>query len=213
MRASSVSNAWANSSCSSARSRGQRARSPSSMARLARPWALPRLGPARQPGRARSLQLVVGHHLVDQADAQRLVGPHLAAGQDQVLGPGRPHQPGRRWVPPPPGMTPSSTSGWPKRAFSGAMRRSHARASSQPPHRAKPDTAAMTHRGMAPATRRAHEGAAHLPGLVGATELASVGAGLEQAVAAGHDHGAGRNGSPARRRRPRSGAAPRSTGR
>ena len=61
------------------------------------------------------------------------------------------------------------------------------------PPRAKPDTAAMAHRGMA-APRRAHEGAAHTPGLVGAAELADVGAGGEQAVAAGHDHGAGRVG-------------------
>ena len=35
-----------------------------------------------------------GHDLVDQAHGQRLVGPHLAAGEDQVLGPGRADQPG-----------------------------------------------------------------------------------------------------------------------
>lgn len=49
----------------------------------------------------------------------------------------------RRCVPPAPGMTPRFTSGWPKRAFSPAMIRSQAMASSHPPPRAYPLTAAM----------------------------------------------------------------------
>ena len=51
---------------------------------------------------------------------------------------------GRRWVPPAPGMMPSLTSGWPKRALSAAMIRSQAIATSQPPPSAKPATAAIT---------------------------------------------------------------------
>ncbi|MOA19988.1 hypothetical protein D3C78_1404040 [compost metagenome] len=51
---------------------------------------------------------------------------------------------GRRWVPPAPGITPSLISGWPKRALSAAMMKSHIMASSQPPPSAKPDTAAIT---------------------------------------------------------------------
>ena len=49
----------------------------------------------------------------------------------------------RRWVPPAPGMTPSLISGWPNFALSAAMMKSHIMASSQPPPRAKPATAAM----------------------------------------------------------------------
>ena len=41
-------------------------------------------------------------------------------------------------------MTPRLTSGWPNLALALAMRKSQARASSQPPPRAKPLTAAIT---------------------------------------------------------------------
>ena len=50
----------------------------------------------------------------------------------------------RRCVPPAPGITPSSISGWPNLADSEAMIMSHAMASSFPPPRHHPDTAAMT---------------------------------------------------------------------
>ncbi|MCY1443991.1 hypothetical protein D9M71_604360 [compost metagenome] len=49
----------------------------------------------------------------------------------------------RRWVPPAPGSTPSFTSGRPKRALSAAMMKSHISASSKPPPRVWPATAAM----------------------------------------------------------------------
>ena len=49
-----------------------------------------------------------------------------------------------RWVPPAPGMMPSPVSGWPKRAVSEAMMRSQVIASSQPPPRHQPDTAATS---------------------------------------------------------------------
>ncbi|CAM5718970.1 hypothetical protein SALBM311S_05515 [Streptomyces alboniger] len=49
----------------------------------------------------------------------------------------------RRWVPPMPGITPSLISGWPKTADSPAITRSHIIASSQPPPRAGPLTAAI----------------------------------------------------------------------
>ena len=47
-------------------------------------------------------------------------------------------------MPPAPGMMPSLISGWPKRALSAAMMKSHIIASSQPPPSAKPLTAAIT---------------------------------------------------------------------
>jgi len=40
-------------------------------------------------------------------------------------------------------MVPMVISGWPKRALSAAMMKSHIMATSQPPPRAKPATAAM----------------------------------------------------------------------
>ena len=49
-----------------------------------------------------------------------------------------------RWVPPAPGMTPRLISGWPNWALSLAMIMSQAMASSQPPPRQKPETAAIT---------------------------------------------------------------------
>ncbi len=54
-----------------------------------------------------------------------------------------------RWVPPKPGGTPRPTSGCPSLARSLPMRMSQARASSHPPPRAKPFTAAITGRGKA----------------------------------------------------------------
>lgn len=48
-----------------------------------------------------------------------------------------------RWVPPMPGITPSLISGWPNTADSPATTRSHIIASSQPPPRAGPLTAAI----------------------------------------------------------------------
>ena len=48
----------------------------------------------------------------------------------------------RRCVPPAPGMMPRLISGWPNRADSDATIRSQAIASSQPPPRQKPETAA-----------------------------------------------------------------------
>ena len=47
-----------------------------------------------------------------------------------------------RCVPPAPGMIPRVVSGWPNCAVSEATIRSHDIASSQPPPRQKPDTAA-----------------------------------------------------------------------
>ena len=55
---------------------------------------------------------------------------------------------GRRCVPPQPGMIPIDTSGWPSFAAADAYRMSHASASSQPPPRAKPLTAAIVGLGI-----------------------------------------------------------------
>jgi hypothetical protein len=49
-----------------------------------------------------------------------------------------------RCVPPAPGRTPRLISGWPNFAVSDATTRSQSIASSQPPPRQKPDTAATT---------------------------------------------------------------------
>ena len=49
-----------------------------------------------------------------------------------------------RWVPPAPGISPSRTSGQPKRTVSSATIRSQASANSRPPPRARPCTAAIT---------------------------------------------------------------------
>ena len=54
-----------------------------------------------------------------------------------------------RWVPPAPGSTDRVVSGSPNRAFSDAIRMSHAIASSQPPPRANPLTAATVGFGKA----------------------------------------------------------------
>ena len=51
---------------------------------------------------------------------------------------------GKRWVPPAPGMMPILISGWPNLALSAAITKSHIMASSQPPPKAKPLTAAIT---------------------------------------------------------------------
>ena len=51
-------------------------------------------------------------------------------------------------MPPIPGRMPSDTSGKPKVAFSAAIRMSQARATSQPPPRAKPLTAAIVGTGL-----------------------------------------------------------------
>ena len=55
---------------------------------------------------------------------------------------------GSRCVPPAPGMMPSRISGWPSRALSPATRRSQHSASSQPPPRAYPVTAAIVGLGI-----------------------------------------------------------------
>ena len=66
------------------------------MARLARPWATTapggQLGRPRQGGVERR---ALGDDPVDQPDAQRLLGADLAAGEDQVLGPGRADEAGQ----------------------------------------------------------------------------------------------------------------------
>ena len=66
------------------------------MARLARPCAV--MAPAASAAarsRARSSTCLGGDDLVDEADGQRLVGPHLPAGEDQVLGSARADQAGQ----------------------------------------------------------------------------------------------------------------------
>ena len=65
----------------------------------------------------------------------------------------RPTSRGRRWVPPNPGMMPSCNSGSPNLDLGVQTRPLHARATSQPPPRATPRTAATV--GLSPFSRRA----------------------------------------------------------
>ena len=172
------------------------------MARLARPWAFVGAGGQRGGPREGAVEDGLGrHHLVDEPDGERLVGPHLAAGEDQVLGPAGPTRRASRCVPPPPGMMPSRISGWPSVAFSLAMRKSHASASSQPPPSAKPvigrdggagDGGDGVEGAEEQLTDQLGLGAGdHLVGRL-AAELGDVGAGREDPVAAGDHDGAGR---------------------
>ncbi len=62
-----------------------------------------------------------------------------------------------RWEPPMPGSTPSLISGWPNVAFSAAMITSHIMASSHPPPRAYPLTAAMVGVRTAPSLPQAEK--------------------------------------------------------
>ena len=113
----------------------------------------------------------------------------------------------RRCVPPPPGMMPSRISGWPSLAFSLAMRKSQARASSQPPPSAKPEIAAIVARGMAATALSAPQEGWPPSSAWPATssgpraELGDLGAGGEDPVAAG-DHDRARRVVVQRRRRP-----------
>ena len=95
-----------------------------------------------------------------------------------------------RCVPPPPGMIPSVISGWPNSAVSEATIRSQSSASSQPPPRAKPETAAISgvRQCGEPPPERAPPDVAAPPGRC-ARQRVDVGAGGEHLVGAG-DHDA-----------------------
>ena len=95
----------------------------------------------------------------------------------------------RRWVPPAPGMIPRLISGWPKVASSAATSMSQAMASSAPPPRAKPRTAAIV--GVATAATRSQPrkpGEAARLSAVCAGQLGDVGAGGEGARPGPGDH-------------------------
>ena len=89
-------------------------------------------------------QLVVGHDAVDEAELVGLLGADRRR-RSRFISSAlfSPTSRGRRCVPPKPGMIPSLISGWPKSADCAAMRTSHAIASSQPPPKARPLTAAI----------------------------------------------------------------------
>ena len=87
----------------------------------------------------------------DSAGTTLLTSPHRSASSAVIIRPvstismalAFPTARVRRCVPPAPGMTPIEISGCPNRADSEAMIMSHAIASSHPPPRANPPTAAM----------------------------------------------------------------------
>src|SRR5438128_266311 len=89
-------------------------------------------------------QLRGRNDLVHEADAVRLLRGDRCAGKNQLQRPALPTSRGRRCVPPPPGMIPNATSGWPNFACSAAILSVQAMAVSQPPPSAKPLTAAIT---------------------------------------------------------------------
>ena len=101
----------------------------------------------RQPPRPRQggvEQFVILDHAVDEPQLERLLGEDRIADRGSSPAPcSRPTSRGRRCVPPKPGMIPSLISGWPNSAERAAMRTSQAIASSQPPPKARPLTAAI----------------------------------------------------------------------
>jgi hypothetical protein len=88
-------------------------------------------------------QLVVGQHAVDEAELVGLLGADASPIRFISSALASPTSRGRRWVPPKPGMMPSLISGWPNSADCAASRTSQAMASSQPPPKAMPLTAAI----------------------------------------------------------------------
>ena len=82
------------------------------------------------------VELLAGHDLVDEADAQRLVGVHLPTGEDQLLGPARPDQAGQALGAAAAGDDAEQDLGLAELGPLDAIRKSQARASSQPPPRA-----------------------------------------------------------------------------
>ena len=85
------------------------------------------------------------------SSTRRVTSPSSKASSARIGSPTRfissalpgPTRRGRRWVPPKPGRMPSLISGWPNSAERAAMRMSQAIASSQPPPKARPLTAAI----------------------------------------------------------------------
>ena len=120
--------------------------------RRPRPW--PGRGPRRRRAASSAAQASAASSTSSGATT-RLTSPIASASSARTWRPVKmsslarddPIRRGRRWVPPPPGMTPSRTSGSPKRASSAQTRKSQASASSSPPPRAYPLTAAMVARG------------------------------------------------------------------
>ena len=92
---SSVRKTSTKSSCSSSRPSASARSRPPSIARLASACAASApLASSAASSSARSCRASGGDDLVGQPDPQRLLGLDLAAGEDHVLGPRRPDQPG-----------------------------------------------------------------------------------------------------------------------
>ena len=88
--ASSVPNTSTNASASMSLPRASEPSSPSSIARLARPIAATAPAASSRGPRDRGVLDLVGRdHAVDEPDRERLVGLHLPAAPDQLLGPRR----------------------------------------------------------------------------------------------------------------------------
>ncbi len=164
-------------------------------ARVDRPtWPGP--GPPGGPPPARLAQARAASSTSSGA-ATRLTSPMESASSARTWRPERisslarddPIRRGRRWVPPPPGITPRRISGRPSRASSAQTRKSQASASSSPPPRAKPLTAAMVARGSeASAPRARPKFAADRPWPHARLHLGDVRARREDAPAAPEHH-------------------------
>ncbi len=98
-------------------------------------------------------QLVILDQAVDEPELERFFGEDRVADEVHLKALFVPTRRGRRCVPPKPGMMPSLISGWPKIAERAAMRTSQAIASSQPPPKARPLTAAIVAMPSEPSSR------------------------------------------------------------
>ena len=144
------------------------------------------------------VQLLVRHHLVGQADPQRLVGLHLPTGDDEVLGPGRPDEAGQPLRAAPAGDDAEQDLGLaehgllrgdPVVAGQGQLAAAAERVARRPRRSRSGGSPAM-------ASMRALDAGAEGPrsSRPQADELVDVGTGGEDPLAAGDDDGAGRVG-------------------
>ena len=156
---------------------------PRSIARLARPWATTAPAASSAAHASGLVEDVALGDAVDEPDAQRLLGADLAAGEDQVLGPGRADEAGEALGAAAAGDDAEQDLGLAEAGRRPTQtRRSHASASSQPPPRAKPVTAAIVGpRDGGHGVERPRKRVADDAGLVGPAELGDVGAGREHA--------------------------------
>jgi hypothetical protein len=140
-------------------------------------------------------QLLRRHDLVDEPDAQRLLGPHLPSRQDHLLGPTRPDQTGQPLRAAAAGNDAEEDLGLAEHGPFG--RDAHVAGQSQlaPSAERVPRDGSDGHaRDRGDGVESAAERAADQAGLAFAAELGDVGAGSEEPIASGEDDRTGRPG-------------------